>query len=128
MLESIWKYVYYILKGENKLFHIRIRKKNIFALFADFEAYEKMTILCKWRKNPKFWNFFFLCRIVTGQNFESYTALERRERLVWRSIKWYKCGQNMENRPNLALLKVVDGKNNSPVKDTLACKYKFGDL
>ncbi len=46
------------------------------------------------QKIQNFENFLFLCKLVTGQNFDSYPALERTERSV---------GGVMEHRQNLAL-------------------------
>ncbi len=47
----------YILKGENELFQIKMRKNNIFALFADFEAYEKnLAEMAQKSKSLKFFN------------------------------------------------------------------------
>ncbi len=79
-------------------------RKKIFALFTDFKAYGKLTIQQNWCKKSKILNFFVLCRIVTGQNFESSTALERTERPVGRG-GWYKCGQNYGKSSKFSALK-----------------------
>ncbi len=72
----------YVLKGENELFRIRMRKKLFLCCLWILSPIKK-PILRKWRKKSKILKFlFFLCRIVTGQNVESYTVLERIERPV----------------------------------------------
>ncbi len=61
MQKSIWRYVY-ILKGENELFHIRMRKKiNYFYVVRWFRGLWTNDDLAEMgAKNPKFWHFFTL--------------------------------------------------------------------
>ncbi len=56
------------------------KRENFSALFADFEAYEKNDGLAEMTQKFKILNFFFQCKIISDQNFESYTTLERTER------------------------------------------------
>ncbi len=55
------------------------------------------------RKIQNFEIFFFLCRIVSSQNFKAYTALERTERPAGGVKNGTNVAKIMENHPNLEL-------------------------